>query len=95
MSVNWEDPSSFPLAVFLSIVGAAGGLCMAYAVAYLMGATRSDDTNQFEIPMEQARYMREVRARNISDMTGSSERRLVLGDEGRGVGISGKLMRSR
>ena len=93
MSVNWEDSSSFPLAVFLSIVGAAGGLCMAYAVAYLMGATASNDPNRFEVPIEQKRYMREVRARNIRDMRHAAGRRRAVEARDDELGLRGRSLR--
>lgn len=68
MGVNWADPSYYPLAVFLCILGAGVGVCIAYAVAWQMGNTSTDGPDRFTIPNDQRQYMIEVRERNMQDM---------------------------
>ena len=94
MDINWEDTSNYPLAMFLCVVGAAVGFCMVYAVAYLAGATRSDEPNRFEIPVQQARYMREVRERNLRDIAAAAGRRYrFVEDDGYRFGGRGEWVR--
>lgn len=66
MDIDWQNPSYYPLAVFLCIVGSALGFFMAYAFAWLLrGRTTDEGRNRYTFASEQAQYMRRVRLRNM------------------------------
>lgn len=91
--VNWADPNTYPLAVFLCIVGAGGGFCMAYAVAWQMGKTTRNSADRFAISNEQAQYMRNVRERNLQAIEAAAGTRWHGGDRGSRFGaVQGELI---
>lgn len=69
MGFDMNDPSNFPLAVFICICGAAGGLLLGWAFFHYLRP--ADEEDPFSVPNDQASYMREVRQRNKQSLADS------------------------
>lgn len=72
MAIDLNDPSNFPLAVFICICGAAAGLLIGWAFFHYLRPVEEEDP--FSVPIHQASYMREVRQRNIQALANSCGR---------------------
>lgn len=80
MAIDWADPSYYPLAVFLCIVGAGVGVCIAWSIAWQLGKTSAEGPDRFTISNEQAQYMKEVRERDLEAMAAAAGVRYFVDD---------------